>query len=453
MKITIFGCGYVGLTTAVGLAEMGNQVLGIDVDEKKIAMLKDGIVPFYEPGMQEMLLRQITEGRLSFSTDARLGIESSEIIFSAVGTPPLKDHYADLSAVLHVAEQFKNYASGDKIFVNKSTVPIGTSERIEEIIFRGNTSGSRFHIVSNPEFLREGTALKDFFEPDRIVIGIHKEDSGLQKIMKKLYRPMVERGVPLLFTDIRSAEVIKYASNAYLATRLSYINELANFCEKAGADIQNVRQGVGLDKRIGTHFFQPGIGFGGSCLPKDLNALIEIGKLHQFDFQLLEAAQSVNHRQPYRILDALKKIFPSLKGEVFTIWGTSFKPGTDDLRDAPSLVIIQSLLNESAKLQVYDPVALQKLKRIFGKKIQYSNDYYSALEGSSALLVLTEWDEFRSPDFSKMRSQMTQYYIFDGRNIFDREEVEKHGFYYYGIGSLSPQRKLKSKRSRVKLGL
>lgn len=471
MKISVFGCGYVGLTTAVGLAEMGNIVLGVDVDPEKISMLKEGVVPFFEPGLQEMLLRQISEGRLTFSKDSKLGIESSDIIFSAVGTPPLKDHYADLSAVLDVAEQFKRYAKGEKIFINKSTVPIGTSDKIDEIINRRNAPrrsnrlsqaasdgssgllGSRFHVVSNPEFLREGTAMKDFFEPDRIVIGLYGHDAALQKIMKKLYRPMIERGVPVLFTDIRSAEVIKYASNAYLATRLSFINELANFCEKAGADIQSVRAGVGMDKRIGTHYFQPGIGFGGSCLPKDLNALIEIGKQHDFDFEVLKAAQKVNQNQPGRLVAALKAVFPSLEGKTVAVWGTSFKPGTDDLRDAPSFVVLREVLREGAHIQVYDPVSLKKLQKIFGKKISYCADYYSALKGAEALLILTEWDEFRNPDFGRMKGFMKNYYILDGRNIFDREEAEKQGFFYYGIGSLSPERKLKSKRSRVRLGL
>jgi len=453
MKITVFGCGYVGLTTAVGLAEMGNEVLGIDIDADKISLLKQGVVHFYEPGLQEMLLRQITEGRLTFSTDAKLGIESSDIIFSAVGTPPLRDHYADLSAVLHVAEQFKKYARGDKIFINKSTVPLGTSDKIFDIIAQGKRDSDFFDVISNPEFLREGTALKDFFAPDRIVVGLYDRSPRLQKIMKKLYRPMLENNVPILFTDIRSAEAIKYASNAYLATRLSFVNELANFCEKIGADIQDVRQGVGLDKRIGTHFFQPGIGFGGSCLPKDLNALIEMGKHHAFDFKLLDAAQKINYEQPYRIVEALKKAFSSIKGKIVTIWGVSFKPGTDDLRDAPSLVIIRELLQGGAKLKIYDPVSLQKLQKIFGKKLIYCQDYYSALQESNALLLLTEWDEFRNPDFAKMKAFMAQHYIFDGRNIFDREEIEKQGFFYYGIGSLSPQRKLKSMRSRVKLGL
>lgn len=471
MKISVFGCGYVGLTTAVGLAEMGNIVLGVDVDAEKISMLREGVVPFFEPGLQEMLVRQIGEGRLRFSTDSRLGIESGDIIVSAVGTPPLKDHYADLSAVLNVAEQFKRYAKGEKIFINKSTVPIGTSDKIDEIINHENGTlrlsrlarrgqrlqkkpyVSRFHVVSNPEFLREGTAMKDFFEPDRIVIGLYDHDAALQKIMKKLYRPMIERGVPLLFTDIRSAEVIKYASNAFLATRLSFINELANFCEKAGADIQSVRAGVGMDKRIGTHYFQPGIGFGGSCLPKDLNALIEIGKQHDFDFEVLKAAQRVNQNQPGRLVAALQGVFPSLKGKKIAVWGTSFKPGTDDLRDAPSFVVLREVLREGAHIQVYDPVSLKKLQKIFGEKLTYSRDYYSALQGAEALLILTEWDEFRNPDFGRMKAFMKNYYILDGRNIFDREEVEKQGFFYYGIGSLSPERKLKSRRSRVKLGL
>lgn len=457
MKITVFGCGYVGLTTAVGLAEMGNEVLGIDVDREKIGLLRQGVVPFFEPGLQEMLLRQITEGRLRFSGDSQEGIESGEVVFSAVGTPPLKDHYADLSAVLNVAGQFKKYADGEKIFINKSTVPIGTSDKILEMIGgKKAASGSpakNFHVVSNPEFLREGTALKDFFEPDRIVIGVYDNDRFARKMMKKLYRPMIDKGVPLLFTDIRSAEVIKYASNAYLATRLSFVNELANFCGSVGADIQNVRQGVGLDKRIGTHFFQPGIGFGGSCLPKDLNALIAMGKQQGFDFKVLEAAQRVNMTQPGRLITALKAVFPSLQGKTMAVWGTSFKPGTDDLRDAPSLVVLRELIAEGATVRVYDPVSLQKLQKIFGKKLTYCQDYYSALQGASALMVLTEWDEFRNPDFDRMKAIMKDYYIFDGRNVFDREEVEKHGFGYYGIGSLSVQARLKSRRSRVKLGL
>lgn len=446
MKITVFGCGYVGLTTAVGLAEMGYTVLGIDTDPKKLALLKKGLVPFYEPGLAELLQRNIKEKRLSFSDDARMGVEESDVIFSAVGTPPREDHHADLTAVLEVAKAFGKYGAKGKVFVNKSTVPVGTSEEIRKTIERQTHGGGRkkgggaaqgrftFDVISNPEFLREGSAVQDFFEPDRIVAGLENDNPRLKKLVKSIYRPMADAGVPIYFTDIRSAEVIKYASNAYLATRISLINELANFCEKAGADIKKVARGMGLDKRIGTHYLEAGPGFGGSCLPKDLTALIEIGRKKGFDFELLKAVRSVNQRQGNLTVEKLKKIFGKLKGKTIAVWGISFKPKTDDIREAPSIGVINSLLKASAKVNVYDPAAIENARGVFGRKINYYTNYYSALRHADALIILTEWDEFRSPDYAKMKSLMSNHYILDGRNVLDPAEAAKAGFEYSGIG-------------------
>jgi len=446
MKITVFGCGYVGLTTAVGLAEMGYTVLGIDTDPNKIAMLKKGLVPFYEPGLAELLQRNIKEKRLSFSDDARMGVEESDVIFSAVGTPPRKDHHADLTAVLEVAKAFGKYGAKGKVFVNKSTVPVGTSEEIRKTIERQTQDGGRkkgggaakggfiFDVISNPEFLREGSAVQDFFEPDRIVAGLENDSPRLKKLVKSIYRPMADAGVPIYFTDIRSAEIIKYASNAYLATRISLINELANFCEIAGADIKKVARGMGLDKRIGTHYLDAGPGFGGSCLPKDLTALIEIGRKKGFDFELLKAVRSVNQRQGNLTVEKLKIIFGKLKGKTIAVWGISFKPKTDDIREAPSIGVINSLLKAGAKVNVYDPAAMENARGVFGGKINYYNNYYSALRHADALIILTEWDEFRSPDYAKMKSLMSNHYILDGRNVLDPQEAKKAGFIYIGIG-------------------
>jgi len=448
MNITVFGCGYVGLTTAVGLAEMGNRVLGVDTDLIKIATLKKGLVPFYEPGLAELLRRNIKEKRLTFSNDARRGIEESEIIFSAVGTPPRKDHHADLSAVLEVAKAFGKYGVKGKVFVNKSTVPVGTSEEIRQTIEkeakRAGKSGGKgfaFDVISNPEFLREGSAVRDFFKPDRIIAGLERETPRLKKLVKAIYRMMSKAGVPIYFTDIRSSEVIKYASNAYLATRISLINELANFCEKAGADIQKVSKGMGLDKRIGTHYLEAGPGFGGSCLPKDLTALIETGKKRGFNFELLKAVKSVNQRQGDFAIAKLKKFFPqekgSLKGKTVALWGLAFKPKTDDIREAPSIRVISSLLKAGAKVNVYDPAALANARSIFSNKINYYSNYYSALRHAVALIVMTEWDEFRSPDYSKMKSLMSGNHIVDGRNILDPAEAKEAGFIYSGVGRIS----------------
>jgi UDPglucose 6-dehydrogenase len=446
MRVAVFGCGYVGLTTAVGLAEMGNEVTGIDTDSKKLRSLLRGCVPFYEPALQELLRKNIKEKRLSFSADAKAGIESGDIIFSAVGTPALKSNNADLSAVLKVAEAFGRFGGDGKIFIIKSTVPVGTSEQIRKTIEkhspgggRGNVSGKargkfNFSVVSNPEFLREGSAVQDFFVPDRIVIGLEKENVRLKKTLKTLYRPITGNGVPLVFTDIRSAEVIKYASNAYLATRVSFINELANFCEKAGADIKKVAKGMGLDKRIGTHYLEAGIGYGGSCLPKDLNALIEIGRSHGHDFEVLKAVRAVNNGQVARMVAKLAHRLGGLEGKTVAVWGTAFKSRTDDMRDAPSVRIIEKLLQHRVKVRVYDPAALINARKIFGSRISFSNNYYSVLARADALIICTDWSEFGNPDYRKMRSLMEGNYILDGRNMLDPAEAAEDGFEYDGVG-------------------
>jgi len=454
LTITVFGCGYVGLTTAVGLAEIGHRVLGVDTDTKKIALLKKGVAPFYEPGVAELLQRNITKKRLTFSNDARRGIRESEIIFSAVATPPLKDYHADLSAVFKVAKAFGQFGANGKVFINKSTVPPGTSDKIRMTIetearlsAKQGAKTFRFDVISNPEFLREGSAIEDFFHPDRIVAGLEKNSSRLKNLVKAIYRPMASAGVPIYFTDICSSEVIKYASNAYLATRISLINELAIFCEKAGADIKKVARGMGLDKRIGTHYLQAGVGFGGSCLPKDLTALIETGKQCGFNFELLKAVRSVNQRQVDFVINKLGKIFghigeksgllrekSSLKGKTIALWGLAFKPRTDDIREAPSIKIISLLLKAGATVKVHDPAATHNVRALFGKRLHYHSDHYSVLRSADALVILTDWKEFRSPDYAKMKYLMSGRNIVDGRNCLDPAKAKKAGFVYYGVG-------------------
>jgi UDPglucose 6-dehydrogenase len=439
MRIAVFGCGYVGLTTAVGFAELGNDVIGVDTDPKKLLYLRLGRVPFYEPGLSELLARNLKEKRLRFVSDAKTAIENSDVIINAVGTPPKKDSSADLSAVLKVASVFGKYGSSGKIFVNKSTVPVGTSDLIIRKIEKARGKDFSFHLFSNPEFLREGSALQDFFSPDRIVIGLRSdngttEKARLRKIVDQLFRPMLAAGVPIIFTDLRSAECIKYASNSYLATRISFINEMANFCEKAGANVKEVAKGIGMDKRIGTHFLDAGIGFGGSCLPKDLTALISIGKQQGFNFRILKAVHETNQNQGLRIVEKLKTALPNLKGKKVAIWGLSFKPKTDDMRDAPSINIIKELLQHGVKLQVYDPAATQNVNVIFGNKLKYCENNYSALADCEALLILTEWDEFKNPDYPKMKGLMRKHYIIDGRNMLEPEEALAHGFSYLSIG-------------------
>ena len=404
MNITVFGCGYVGLTTALGLSELGHKVIGVDIDGEKIEALINGKVPFFEPDLQKCLRRN----KVTFTTDAKKGITESEIIFCAVSGK------SDLEAVLKVAESFRKYGKTGKIFINKSTVPVGTSEQIRKKV------GKKFNynVVSNPEFLRQGSALKDFLQPDRIVIGLERDDDRLKKKIKKLYGKI---DAPIVFTDLRNAEIIKYASNAFLATKVSFVNELANFCDEIGGDISEVVKGISLDKRIGKEFLQAGIGFGGSCLPRDLNVLIQTGKNNSYNFRLLKATKKINVEQTQRLLKRMRKVFPKLQGKNVAVWGITYKPNTDDLRDAPALKIINDLKKSKAKVNIYDPAANPE-------------NAYDILKNADCLMVLTEWDQFRKADLKKVKSLMRRPIVFDGRNIYDPQQMKKMGFKYYSIG-------------------
>ncbi|MFH1299279.1 MAG: UDP-glucose/GDP-mannose dehydrogenase family protein [Patescibacteria group bacterium] len=433
MNIAVIGTGYVGLVTGTCLAELGNSVICIDIDEKKISELKEGIIPIYEPGLEELVKRNYKECRLSFTTDAKAAIQASEVVFSAVGTPPDKDHRADLTAVMKVAETFGKHLSGYKVFVNKSTVPVGTSERVREVI--EETSGKTdFDVVDNPEFLREGTAVKDFMNPDRIVVGINKKSKKAKEVMEKVYMPLVRAGRPLLFTDIHSAEIIKYASNSFLATKISFINEVANFCELVGADITEVARGVGLDDRIGPRFLHAGIGYGGSCFPKDVQAFIQTGKDKGYEFLILEATEEVNQTQKLRLFNKLKAEISDLEGKTIAIWGLAFKPKTDDMREAPAIRIIERLLEEKANIQAFDPVSMKNAKDIFPEGVDFKSNPYDAAKGADAILIVTEWDEFRAIDLEKVKKLMKGKLICDGRNIYKAEDVEKLGFEYKSVG-------------------
>jgi UDPglucose 6-dehydrogenase len=407
MKITVFGCSYVGLTTAIAFANMGHSVMGVDTDEAKIASLNRGKIPFYEPELQRRFKRNIT-----FSSDARAGITHADIVFCAVGTPPGIIRKADLSSVLKVAASFGRFGRDSQIFVNKSTVPVGTSEQIRKKISASQLKPFKFHVVSNPEFLRQGSAYLDFMFPDRIIIGLEDGDKTSRKAMEDLYKPITRKYVRIFFVSIRSAEIIKYASNAFLATKVSFVNELANFCDTAGADVQEVLKGVTSDKRIGSVYMRPGIGFGGSCLPKDLNALIETGKKKNFQFNLLKAVKKINDSQPGRFAACIIKELAPIKGKRIAIWGITFKPGTDDLRAAPSVKIIEALLKAKAKVQVHDPVGLPNLKKIFKDRITYCKSKNSVLLKADCLLVLTEWPEFLHSNKKIMRSLMKEVRVF-----------------------------------------
>lgn len=418
MKITIFGTGYVGLVTGTCFAELGNEILCIDKDSSKIEKLKKGISTIYELGLVELLKRNIKENRLKFSTNAKEGINFGDIIFSAVGTPPDKNHKADLTFVKQIAKTFGKYINDYKILVNKSTVPVGTADICEKIIkeeLKKRRENIKFDLVSNPEFLREGTAIKDTMNPDRIIIGTKSKKA--EKIMRNLYNPIVRTGKPLIITDIKSSEVIKYAANSFLATKISFINEIANFCEKAGGNIQEIAKGIGLDDRIGPRFLHAGIGYGGGCLPKDIKALIKSGEEHGYEFKIIKAVEEVNERQTDLIIKKIKKQIPNLKGKTIAIWGLAFKPKTDDIREAPALKIITKLLKEGAKIRAFDPVAMPNTKKIF-PKIYYAKNSHDAVKGADCLIVATEWDEFRSTAIEKIKKMMTSGTIIDGRNIY-----------------------------------
>ena len=423
------GTGYVGLVSGVCFADLGNDVICLDVDEKKIENLNNGIIPIYEPGLKEILDKNVKAKRLTFTTNKKLAYEQSDIIFICVGTPSKENGDADLSYVYAVAEDIAKYMNNYKIIVDKSTVPVGTAEKVKKIILENNPNAN-FDVTSNPEFLREGAAIKDFQNPDRVVVGVNSEKAKTQ--LELLYKPVSRVGKPIMFTSVVNAELIKYASNAMLATRISFMNELSHLCEVVGADIKEIAKGMGLDSRIGPRFLQAGVGYGGSCFPKDVKALGHTLEKLGLNSNVLMAVEYVNERQKKSLVPKLKKDLPNLEGKKIAIWGLSFKPRTDDMREAPSLVVIDQLKNEEAKVYAFDPVAMDNAKKIVD--VNYVENMYDALVDAEALIIVTEWDEFRNPDFEKMKTLMKGNIIIDGRNIYDRKDIEKLGFKYHGVG-------------------
>jgi UDPglucose 6-dehydrogenase len=430
MKIAVVGTGYVGLVVGACLAETGNDVICVDKDEAKIRSLRRGKVPIYEPGLEELVKRGRAEGRLTFTTDLAKSVKASQVIFIAVGTPQGEDGSADLKHVLTVAKDVAKAMDGYRVIVNKSTVPVGTAARVREIIRRETTHP--FSVVSNPEFLKQGAAVDDFMKPDRVVVGA--DDPRGAEIMVALHKPFTRTGAPIMVMDCASAELSKYASNAMLATKISFMNEVANVCELFGADVDLVRQAVGADRRIGPSFLFPGVGYGGSCFPKDVKALVRFSADKKYDFRILKAVESVNEHQKRALVRKLEAHFGSVKGRTIGIWGLAFKPKTDDMREAPAIVIINALVEKGAKVQVFDPEAMKVAKGLFGSKVAYATKSYEALRGSDALVIVTEWHEFREPDFARMRKLMRSPVIFDGRNLYDPKHLKAHGFTYYSIG-------------------
>ncbi|HLA37925.1 MAG TPA: UDP-glucose/GDP-mannose dehydrogenase family protein [Candidatus Brocadiales bacterium] len=436
MNVTCVGCGYVGLVAGTCLAEQGHKVLCVDSDVKKINGLKRGTLPIYEPGLGEILDRNVKEGRQSFSTSLAKGIQTGEVIFIAVGTPMGDGGEADVSAVLAVAREIGQSASGGreyKIVVIKSTVPVGTASRVARVIKSNQRRPRDFDVVSNPEFLREGTAVKDFLEPDRVIVGLDNPSPRLKKTMETLYRGITDTEHPLLFTNTRSAELIKYASNAMLATRVSFMNEIAGLCENVGADVKEVARGVGLDSRIGPRFLEAGVGYGGSCLPKDVKALAKIMRGHGLSPRIIETVDRVNEEQKLLPVKKIKTLLPTLKGKKIAIWGLAFKPGTDDMREAPSLAVIKELQKAGASIRAFDPVAEARAKTLL-KHVTFCNDPYRTLTGCDALIILTEWNEFRGLDKKKIKGLLKRPNVVDGRNVYDPGEMRRLGFNYLSIG-------------------
>lgn len=431
MKIAVIGTGYVGLVTGTCLAETGNSVICVDINEAKVQKMINGEVPIYEPGLDVLFHRNIAQGRLSFTTDLALAVKEAQIIFMALPTPPGGDGAADLSYILGAAKDISKLVTSYKVIVNKSTVPVGTADKVQ-VVFAANTQ-VEIDVVSNPEFLREGVAVDDFMKPDRVVIGTRSEKA--QKLMAELYAPYVRQGNPIFFMDERSSELTKYAANSFLATKITFMNEIANLCEIVGADVDAVRKGIGSDERIGKRFLFPGIGYGGSCFPKDVQALAIAADQHQYDFQLLKAVMNVNEKQKTILVDKVLKYFKGdIKGKHFALWGLAFKPETDDIREAPALYIINELIKNGATVTTFDPEAMENVKAILGDKIKYAANQYTALENADALLIATEWSVFRNPDFEKMESILTKKIIFDGRNLFDLQKMIDLGYYYNSIG-------------------
>lgn len=436
MKVAVIGTGYVGLVTGTCFAEVGMDVTCVDIDQKKIDNLKNGILPIYEPGLEEMVESNVKKNRLHFSTSLKESIQGAEVVFIAVGTPPDEDGSADLKYVLAVAASVGEHMQQPLVIVTKSTVPVSTAEKVrnalqEQLTKRG--SGLDFYVASNPEFLKEGAAIDDFMKPDRIVVGVDRPEA--EELMRKLYKPFLMNGHPIYIMDIPSAEMTKYAANAMLATKISFMNDIANLCEIMGADVNMVRKGIGSDARIGTKFIYPGVGYGGSCFPKDVKALIKTAKEHKYDMRILNAVENVNESQKEVLFDKVKNHFNNdLKGKKFALWGLSFKPKTDDMREAPSLVIIEKLLKAGSSVVAYDPVAMHEAQRMIGDTISYSEDMYETLNDADALLIVTEWPEFRVPDFKEVTKRLKNKVLFDGRNIFDQQDMKKIDYSYYCIG-------------------
>ncbi len=437
MKITIVGTGYVGLVTGACFSEVGIDVTCVDIDKKKIENLKKGIIPIYEPGLEKMVERNVEKGRLHFSTKLSESLEGVNVVFGAVGTPPDEDGSADLQYVLQVAKEVGEHMSDYILMVTKSTVPVGTAEKVRGAMkdaLEKRGSKLNFDVASNPEFLKEGAAVDDFLKPDRIVVGIDSEEA--KTLMERLYKPFTMNGHPVIFMDIVSSEMTKYTANSMLATKISFMNDIANLCEIVGADVNMVRKGIGSDRRIGQYFIYPGTGYGGSCFPKDVQALIRTSDGYGYSLDVLKAVENVNERQKsVLVAKAMKYFDQDLKGKTFALWGLSFKPQTDDMREAPSLVIIKKLLEQGAKVKAYDPVAMEEAERILGDKIEYVSDQYEALIDADGLFLVTEWPEFKFPNFNIMSKLMVNKVVFDGRNIYDVEEMAQNGWDYFGIGT------------------
>ena len=431
MKISVIGTGYVGLVTGTCLAETGNEVLCIDIDEQKVDKMKSGVVPIYEPHLDVLFERNINAKRLTFSTSLKEGLDFADVIFLALPTPEDEDGSADLKYILGVAEDIGKMITDYKVIIDKSTVPVGTSDKVKETI--GKNTNVEFDVVSNPEFLREGFAVDDFLKPERIVIGSSSERAT--EIMRKLYKPFVRSGNPIIVMDERSAELTKYAANSFLATKITFMNEIANFCEKVGADVDKVRIGMGTDSRIGKRFLFPGIGYGGSCFPKDVKALHKSGQDNGYEFQILNSVINVNHGQKTVLMPKVLEYFnQDLKNKKIAVWGLAFKPETDDIREAPSLYMIDELLKEAAEITAFDPEAMSNVKRRLGDKINFAQNMYETLENADALVICTEWSIFRNPDFDKVKKLMKNHVVFDGRNLYDVDDMIKEGFDYYSIG-------------------
>ncbi|MEZ4458403.1 MAG: UDP-glucose/GDP-mannose dehydrogenase family protein [bacterium] len=433
MKIAVMGTGYVGLVTGALLADAGNTVICVDIDERKVAMLREGHIPIYEEGLEPIVQRNHEDGRLLFTTDSGDAIKKSDIVFIAVGTPSDHDGSADLKYVLKVAETIGQNMNDTKIVICKSTVPVGTCDKVRGVI--ANQTSIPFHVISNPEFLKEGSAVKDFQSPDRVIIG--SSDKEAAETVGELYKPFMRRNDRIVYMDVRSAEMTKYASNAMLATKISFMNEIANLCDRVGADVEHVRIGMSLDERIGPHFIFPGVGYGGSCFPKDVRALSRLGAEYDLHTGVLDAVEQLNDKQKLRLVTAAREHLGSLEGKTIAVWGLSFKPKTDDVREAPALIGIRALVAAGAKVQATDPVALENAQEELadlGDAVTFAHDEYDVLNGADALMIFTEWNQYRSPDFARMKAALKSPTIFDGRNLYSLSKMQKHGFYYDSIG-------------------